>query len=100
MSNVLHHFVIFLLYMNSNISSIVGKNIQDARKLKGLKQKEMANVLKMTQQQYSRFETGIYELNYYQIVTICKVLDIFPNDIFEDCLKKSENIVLQIGSKA
>ena len=67
------------------ISEQVGKNIKEARKIKGLMQKEMASILKMTQQQYSRFETGKYELNYYQIVKICKLLDITPNDMFENC---------------
>lgn len=37
----------------------------------------------MTQQQYSRFENGVYELNYKQICDICKLLDITPNELFE-----------------
>ena len=67
------------------ISKQVGNNIKVARKIKGITQKEMASILKMTQQQYSTFETGKYELNYYQIVKICKLLDISPNDMFENC---------------
>ena len=67
------------------ISKIVGSNIKDARKIKCIKQKEMAEILHMTQQQYSTFETGKYELNYYQIVKICKLLDISPNEMFENC---------------
>ena len=61
----------------------VGENIKEARKFKGLTQKEVANIFHMTQQQYSRFENGVFELNYQQIVDICKLLDITPNDIFE-----------------
>ena len=67
------------------LSKIVGNNIKTARKIKGYAQKEMANMLKMTQQQYSNFETGKYELNYYQIVKICKLLEISPNEMFENC---------------
>lgn len=37
----------------------------------------------MTQQQYSRFENGVYELSYGQIITICKLLDTCPNEIFD-----------------
>lgn len=64
------------------ISKIVGDNIKEARKLKGLTQREVAQIFRMTQQQYSRFENGIFQLNYEQIVEICKLLDITPNEIF------------------
>lgn len=65
-----------------NIAKMVGENIKQARKLKGLTQKEVANLFRMTQQQYSRFENGVFELNYTQIIEICKLLDISPNEIF------------------
>lgn len=60
----------------------VGQVIKEARKLKGLTQKEVASIFRMTQQQYSRFENGIFELNYQQILDICRLLDISPNDLF------------------
>ena len=65
-----------------NTAKIVGENIKSARKARGLTQKEIASKLFMTQQQYSRFELGIFELNYDQIISICKILDITPNEIF------------------
>ena len=68
-----------------NLAKKVGYNIKLARKYKKLTQKEMASILSMTQQQYSRFETGIYELNYYQILKICEILETTPNEIFEGC---------------
>ena len=36
----------------------------------------------MTQQQYSRFENGVFELNYEQILRLCELLDITPNELF------------------
>lgn len=66
-----------------DISKKVGNNIKEARKLKGLTQSDVAKVFRMTQQQYSRFENGIFELNYEQIINICKLLDITPNEIFD-----------------
>ena len=60
----------------------IGENIKQARKLKGMTQKQVANHFRMTQQQYSRFENGVFELNYSQIIEICKLLDISPNEIF------------------
>ena len=69
--------------MVKNIAKNVGQNIKNARKDKGLTQSDVAKVLYMTQQQYSRFENGIFEFNYGQILTVCKLLDITPNEIFD-----------------
>lgn len=66
-----------------SISKQVGSNLKEARKINGMTQKEVAQKLRMTQQQYSRFENGIYELNYTQILTLCKLYDITPNDLFD-----------------
>ena len=66
-----------------NIAKVVGNNIKEARKIKGLTQKQVAQVFHMTQQQYSRFENGVFELNYAQIIEVCKLLDITPNEMFE-----------------
>jgi transcriptional regulator with XRE-family HTH domain len=41
-----------------------------------LTQKQVAEKLYMTQQQYSRFENGVFELNYHQIVFLCNLFDI------------------------
>lgn len=60
----------------------VGENLKEARRFKGLTQKEVAKKINMTQQQYSRFENGIFELNYDQIILLCELYDIEPNDLF------------------
>ena len=64
------------------MSKIIGNNIKQARKYKGLTQTQVAKLLKMTQQQYSRFENGVFELNYNQIIQICKILNTTPNELF------------------
>ena len=46
--------------MNKNIAKTIGQNIKNARKAKGLTQKDVAEKFFMTQQQYSRFENGIF----------------------------------------
>lgn len=65
------------------IRKCVGENLKYARKLKGLTQKQVAMQLNMTQQQYSRFENGVFELNYDLIMTLCKMLDTTPNELFD-----------------
>lgn len=66
-----------------NIAKVVGNNLKSARRIKGYTQKDVANVFHMTQQQYSRFENGIYELSYQQIFDLCKYLNTTPNELFE-----------------
>ena len=66
-----------------DIAKKIGDNIKQARKSKGLTQKDVAIKMFMTQQQYSRFENGVFELNYNQILSLCDLLDITPNDVFE-----------------
>lgn len=61
---------------------MIGNNLKQARKDKGLTQKAVAEQLYMTQQQYSRFENGVFELNYSQILTLCNLYEITPNDLF------------------
>lgn len=60
----------------------IGENLKEARKFKGLTQKEVAGKLHMTQQQYSRFENGVFELNYHLILTLCELYEITPNELF------------------
>ena len=59
-----------------NIKVEVGKRLKEARRIAGLTQKEVASKLLMTQQQYSRFENGIFELNYEQIIFLCNLYDV------------------------
>ncbi len=65
-------------------AKLVGNNLKAARNAKGYTQKEVAAKMFMTQQQYSRFENGVYELNYSQIKELCELFDITPNDLFEE----------------
>ena len=65
-----------------DIAKRIGENIKQARKDKGYTQKEVASVLHMTQQQYSRFENGVFEMNYAQILAVCKLYDVTPNDLY------------------
>jgi len=64
------------------LSKVIGENIKQARKAKGYTQKQVAEIFCITQQQYSRFENGVFELNYKQIVDLCKLLEITPNELF------------------
>ena len=47
------------------------ERIYELREDNDLKQKEIANLLKTTQQVYSRYETGVNELPLRHLVTLC-----------------------------
>lgn len=64
-------------------AKIIGKNLKTARRDKNLTQREVAFLLHMTQQQYSRFENGVFELNYDQILFLCNLYEITPNELFD-----------------
>ncbi|MBQ3493689.1 MAG: helix-turn-helix transcriptional regulator [Clostridia bacterium] len=51
----------------------LGKRLKEARIIAGYTQKQVAEKLLMTQQQYSRFENGIFELNYEQLAFLCNL---------------------------
>jgi len=59
-----------------NIKATVGKRLKESRQAKQMTQKQVAALLNMTQQQYSRFENSIYELDYQQLYILCKLFDV------------------------
>ena len=74
-----------------DLAKKVGKNLKAARKACGLTQKEVTGKMLMTQQQYSRFENGVFELNYSQITALCALFEICPNELFDGCRPNTEN---------
>ncbi len=64
------------------IGKIVGENLKQARRAKGLTQKDVAALLGKYQPDYSEYETGKIELDYEKIVFLCEKLDVTPNDLF------------------
>ena len=69
--------------MSGDIRKTVGKNLQIARKSKGLTQKQIASELNKYQSDYSEYETGVIELDYEKIVYLCHRFEITPNDLFD-----------------
>ncbi len=64
------------------IAKKVGENLKNARKAKGLTQKQIAQELGKHQPDYSEYETGKIQLDYEKIIYLCNRLDITPNELF------------------
>lgn len=69
--------------MKNEIAKKIGANLREARKLKGISQKELATELGKKQPEYSDYETGKIQLDYEKIIFLCKKLDITPNELFD-----------------
>ncbi len=65
------------------IKNIVGQNIKNLRKARNITQEQIAQKWNMLQTQYSRYERGVFELDYEKVISLCKILNVTPNDIFE-----------------
>lgn len=59
-----------------NIKKEVGARLKESRLAIRCTQAQIAKKMGMTQQQYSRFENGVFELNYAQIIFLCRLYDI------------------------
>lgn len=58
------------------IKKFVGARIKECRKEKGLTQKQVSQAMGIVIQQYQTYESGRYELNYQQIILLCRILDV------------------------
>ena len=51
---------------------LIQQRLIEIRKIKGLSQSKVAEVLDMQQQQYSRYENGKFEIPVRHVITLCK----------------------------
>ncbi len=56
--------------------------LKEYRQLNNYSQRDMAKLLKITQASYWRWENGETIPNASQILTLCKIFEITPNDLF------------------
>ena len=68
--------------MKNKVKEQIGERLKESRKAAGYIQAQIAEKMNMTQQQYSRFENGVFELNYEQIILLCKIYDISADFLF------------------
>ena len=64
------------------IKKEVGERLKQERIRLGLTQSFVAKKLNMTQQQYSRFENGVFELNYSQLLFLSNLFEVSIDYLF------------------
>lgn len=58
-----------------------GYHLREIRTTKGYSQLEIAELLNTTQQQYSKYETGVQELPARHIVTLCRFYKVSADEL-------------------
>ena len=69
--------------MKNEIAKKSGANLREARKIKGISQKELAAELGKKQPEYSDYETGKIQLDYEKIIFLCK--NIYCKTVMQVC---------------
>lgn len=67
------------------VKAIFANNLKSYRQQAELTQQDIADKMNVTKGLYSKYERGIIQLDYDKIVSVCKILDITPNDLFDGC---------------
>ena len=62
-------------YLIMEVKKQVGQRLAQARKQAKLTQQQVAEKMNILRQAYARYENGIFELNYEQIIMLCKLFD-------------------------
>ena len=57
------------------VAKLVGERLKQARKAQGITQEAAGKALGILQTAYSRFERGVFQLNYEQLIILCRLFD-------------------------
>lgn len=64
------------------MKELVGRRLKECRELAHLSQRDVAKLLGVAQPVYNRFEKGIFECSYQQLVNLCDIFDISMDYLF------------------
>ena len=80
--------------MNS-LNSYVGKRIKEYREVKGYTQEYIAKELDIATNHYGRIERGENSCTMNNLVSICNILEVNPNDILGELIINKDNELLK-----
>lgn len=78
---------------NKQISNIIGKKIQQARRKKRMTQEELAEKCDVSSKYISAVERGISSGAIGLLIKICNVLEVSPNFILSDCINNTNDSI-------
>ncbi len=71
--------------MTNEVTKLIklGKNIQKARKSKGLSQNELADMLNISREHLAKIETAKRRISLHLLFALCNCLDITEKELFD-----------------
>ena len=74
------------------VEKYVGKRIQQYRKMKGLTQEKLAEMIEISPNYLSALERGIYNINLELLTNIMNCLECTANDLFCDVMQSGYKV--------
>lgn len=65
-----------IIILKYNMKEEVGKRLKECRTAMNLTQRDVAKLMGVAQPIYQRFEKGIFECNYEQLVKLAEIFDV------------------------
>lgn len=65
-------------------NAIIGRNAKRFRNMKRLTQEIVSEKVGITPEYLSKFENGRYNASIYNIIKLCQIFDITPNELLQD----------------
>ena len=72
------------MFLRDTKTTHIAQNLKEYRISHNLKQTEMADLLKMNYQNYSKMERGCYKPSLQKFVEVCEKLHVAPNDLLKN----------------
>ena len=72
-------------------NNIIGKNFKNLRMQKKFTQEQVADISDVTPEYLSKFESGVYNASIYNIITLCKAIDISPIQLIRQFFNNSSS---------
>ena len=67
--------------MDIPVKEAVGARLKECRLSHGMTQQQVADQLQVAQPVYQRFEKGLFECSYEQLIRLCDIFDISADDL-------------------
>lgn len=84
----------------NSYNAIIGKSFRTYRIKMGYTQEKVAEMAEISPEYLCKFENGLYNASIYNIINLCKIVEITPNQLLSEFFKDSvlpDNIALELN---
>lgn len=84
-----------MVIIMSNLNAYIGKRIKEYRENKGFTQEYMSKELDVATNHYGRIERGENSCTMNNLVIICNLLEVTPNDLLGELIINKDNELIE-----